>query len=345
MSKRNNWFVNYESRRDINFRKSNLLKADLENVTVIDFGCNTGQMCRYISDLGAKNVVGIDYDNTAIKEARIKSTKYDNIVFLTDDIDNYMLYTNLQNFDTGLFFSVIGTQELKNRYGILSKLSSKILKTMYIEGHHTVFRKKELLKAILNYTTFTSIEYLGLTYDNEEYEKLKRSRDLFRCSRKIYTEQETLDKFVKLLDDDNKLIAVQGHGGVGKSCLKSKLIFYLNEHTKYKFITSPLKKKYNIKGYFRSIDDSICILDDVANANMKELKQKHKFIIYFDYRVLSYLKHEDIHTLFIFNYDIKSRFENRPHFMHYKTVSIDKFIKNIHHIEDYNKDNSVIINL
>ena len=340
MSKRDGWFNNYEAIRDLNYRKSNLLKVDFENLTVIDFGCNTGQMCRYASDLGAKNVVGIDYDNTAIKNARIKSTKYDNILFLTDDIDNYMLYTNLQNFDTGLFFSVIGTQELQNRYGILSKLSSKILKTMYIEGHHGVFRKEELFKAILNYTTFTSIEYLGLTYDNEKDKKLKKSRDLFRCSRKIYTEQETLDKFVKLLDHDNKLIAVQGHGGVGKSTLKSKLISYLNKHTKYKFNTSLIKKKehYSIS---TSIDNSVCIIDDVANVNMKKLKQKHKFIVYFDYKVLSYLKHEDIHTLFIFNYDIKSRFKNRPEFMHHRTVPIDKFIKNIYHIEDYNKDNSL----
>ena len=78
---------------------------------------------------------------------------------MTDDIDNYMLYTNLQEFDTDSF-SVIGTKELQNRYGILSKLSSKILKTMYIEGHHNVFRKNELFNAILNHTTFTSIEYL-----------------------------------------------------------------------------------------------------------------------------------------------------------------------------------------
>ena len=199
---------------------------------------------------------------------------------------------------------------------------------MYIEGHHSVFRKEELLKAILNYTTFTSIEYLGLTYDNEEYKNLNKSRDLFRCSRKIYTEQETLDKFGKLLDHDNKLIAVQGHGGVGKSSLRSKLISYLSEHIKF-------EKNLNDKGYFRSIDNSVCILDDVANANMEELKQKHKFIVYFDYRVLSYLKHEDIHTLFIFNYDIKSRFKNRPQFMHHRTVSIDKFIQNIYHIEAY----------
>jgi SAM-dependent methyltransferase len=332
MPKKSDWFVNYESQRDLNFRKLNLLKGDLQNSTVIDFGCNTGQMCRYACDVGAKYALGIDYDNTAINQARIKSKKYNNIDFLTDDIDNYMLYTNLQDFDTGFFFSVIGTKELQNRYGILSKLSSKILKTMYIEGHHNVFRKNELFNAILNHTTFTSIEYLGLTYDNAEFKKSRKSRDLFRCSRKIYTQQETLNKFFKLLRNDNKLIAVQGHGGVGKTTLKAKLISFLNENN-IKF-----DKNLNTKGkgYFISLDRSVCILDDVANANIKELKKKHKFIIYFDYRVLGYLKDEDIHTLFIINYDIKSRFNNRPKFTHHRSAPINKFIKNIYHIESYN---------
>lgn len=331
--KRNNWFVNYESLRDLNFRKSNLLKADFENLSVIDLGCNTGQMCRYVSDLGAKNVLGVDYDNTVIEKARETSKIYDNIIFLTDDIDNYMFYTNLQNFDTGLFLSVIGTQEIENRYGILSKLSSKILKTMYIEGHHTVFRKEELLKAILNYTTFTSIEYLGLTYDNNEFLKKNSSRDLFRCSRKIYTEQETLDKFVKLLDNENKLIAVQGHGGVGKSTLKCKLINYLNNYTKYNFDKSLCK----YRGYSISNDNSVCIMDDVCEhgLNMKSLKQKHKFIIYFDYKVLSYIKSYDIHSLFIFKYDIKCRFKNRPTMLGDRSQTIKKFVKNIYHIDKF----------
>lgn len=331
--KRDIWFTNCESIRDLNFRKSDLLKKDFENLSVIDIGCNTGQLCRYASDLGAKSVLGVDYDNAAIKKARELSKKYNNIDFLTDDIDNYIFYTNLPNFDTGLFFSVIGTKELQNRYGILSKLSSKILKTMYIEGHHSVFRKEELLIAILNYTTFTSIEYLGLTYDNENNKIINKSRDLFRCSRKIYTRQETLNKFAQLLDNDNKLIAVQGHGGVGKSHLKLKLIEYLNQNTKYKFVV-PAKLNYN-SGYYISQDKSVCILDDIADANIDSLKKKHKFIIYFDYRVLKYTKNYNIHTLFIINYDIKNRFKNRQQFMHHRTPSITQFIKNIYHVDKY----------
>lgn len=337
MSKRNYWFNNYENQRDLDYRKINLQKNDFENSSVIDLGCNTGQLCRYSSDIGAKYVLGIDYDKTAIENARLKSKKYSNIDYLCDDADNFMFYTNLDNFDTGLFFSVIGTKELNNRFGILSKLSSKILKTMYIEGHHTVFRKEELLRAILNYTTFTYIEYLGLSYDNKDYKEMNKSRDLFRCERKKYTVNESINKIVELLKHENKLIAIQGHGGTGKTTLRNKLINYLNNNTNYKINDNNIT---NNKGYFKSTDNSICILDDIANANIKELKQRHKYIVYFDYRVLEYLKNEDIHTLFILNYDIKERFKNRPELgkgsvLYNRSQSINNFINNIYHIKSY----------
>lgn len=339
--KRNNWFVDYELLRDLNFRKKTLIKSDFLNCSVIDVGCNFGQLSRYASDCGAKYVLGVDFDDSVIIKARELSKEYNNIDFLTDDIDNYIFYTNLPNFDTCLFMSVIGTKELKNRYGILSRLSAKTLKTMYIEGHYNVFRKIELLKSILNYTTFTSIEYLGPTYDNAINKQNNISRDIFRCSRKIYTEEETLDKFVELLHNtDNSLIAIQGHGGTGKSTLNSKLINHLNTNTKYKFDISPeiLNRK---TGYYISKDASVCIIDDIEYANLKDLMQKHKYIIYFDYMVLEYAKDYNIDTLFIFNYNINSRFHNRPCYLSNRTPDITQFIKNIYHIDQYDNSDGI----
>ena len=166
---------------------------------------------------------------------------------------------------------------------------------------------------------------------------MNKSRDLFRCERKKYTVDESINKIVELLKHENKLIAIQGHGGTGKTTLRNKLINYLNNNTNYKINDNNIT---NNKGYFKSIDNSICILDDIANANIKELKQKHKYIVYFDYRVLEYLKNENIHTLFILNYDIKERFKNRPDLgkgsaFCNRSKSITKFINNIYHIEKY----------
>lgn len=50
-----------------------------------------------------------------------------------------------------------------------------------------------------------------------------------------------------------------------------------------------------------------------------------------------YLEKYNIHTLFIHNYDIKSRFKNRPEFMGHRSVPINNFISNIYHIDEYNK--------
>ena len=69
MEKRNNWFVEYEKIRDINYRKDKFWKVDFANKSVIDFGCNTGQMSRFASELGAKSVIGVDYDFDAIQRA------------------------------------------------------------------------------------------------------------------------------------------------------------------------------------------------------------------------------------------------------------------------------------
>jgi hypothetical protein len=330
--KRDNWFVNYQEHRDLNNRIPYLNKSDFENASVMDIGCNAGQLCRYVSDCGANYVFGIDYDKSAIKKARELSTKYD-IDFSTDDIDNFIFYNNLPDFDVCLLLSVIGTQELTNRYGMLAKISTKTKNVLYIEGHQSVFKKKELFESILNYTTFTSIEYLGKTYDNDICKKKNISRDMFRCSRKIYTHHETINKFVDLLNqNDSKLIAVYGHGGIGKSTLKKHLIEYLNDKTQYKFDVNSI----NTKGINVDYSNTICILDDIPYADIIKLKKVYKFIIYFDYRVLEYTQKHMIDTLFIMKYNIKKRYQNRPQYVHHRSPSITHpFIKNIYHIEPY----------
>ena len=86
------------ARMKLKGRIENIDKSDFKNASVIDIGCNTGQMCRYACDCGADYVLGVDYDKSAITKARDYSKKY-NITFLTDDLDNFIFYTNLPDFD------------------------------------------------------------------------------------------------------------------------------------------------------------------------------------------------------------------------------------------------------
>ena len=110
--KKNNWFINYQSmngyngQRDLEFRKKFFDDEDLKDKTVLDVGCNMGQMCQYALSLGAKHVLGIDYDKNAIEKANYLN-KNEKIQFISDDIDNYFMYTQLEKKDTILLLSVI----------------------------------------------------------------------------------------------------------------------------------------------------------------------------------------------------------------------------------------------
>ena len=340
MEKKDNWFKNYQTignitgQRDLEYRKKYFKKEDFINKDIIDIGCNIGQMCFFSKELGAKNVLGIDYDKEAIKIANTIN-KYNDVLFQTDDIDNYLLYTSLPCVDTILLLSVIGTQELTNKSGIISKLSQLTKNTMYIEGHHNVMKYEELFDIIIRNTTFTTIEYLGKTYDNIHYEKKNLYRDLFRCSRDELNENTFKHKIKSIIENNNEsLNAITGHGGSGKSYLRLKLLEFLENEKNIKF-ESIIEKTQVI---FFNKEFGIIITDDIPLniLNNYLINFKHKFI--FDYRAVEYLKNNDITNLFHIKSDIKTRINNRSEDYHYdRSLPLNaRFIKNIYHISNYN---------
>ena len=54
---------------------------------VMDMGCGTGDMCGMIAEAGAKRVVGVDYSDQAITEAKSKYT-FPNLEFICGDVKN-----------------------------------------------------------------------------------------------------------------------------------------------------------------------------------------------------------------------------------------------------------------
>lgn len=337
MQKKDKWFTNYQTignvrgQRDINYRKEYFKKEDFINKDVIDVGCNIGQMCLFSKELGAKNVLGIEYDKEAIKIAN-ELNKYDDILFQVDDIDNYFLYTSLPEVDTILLLSVIGTCELTNKNGILSKLSQKAKKVMYIEGHHSVMKYKELFDMIIRNTTFTTIEYMGETYDNADYESKNLSRALFRCSRNELDMNTFNHKINSIIQDNNEsLNAITGHGGSGKSFILENLIRFLENEKKIVFI----KNIDNNRKIYKNEEYKIILTDDIPSETLLNIISgyKHKFI--FDYRAVDYLKNNDIMNLFQVKSNIKTRIKNRPQCQYDRSLHLDaKFIKNIYHISN-----------
>lgn len=355
MEKRNNWFVDYQGidgkngQRDLNFRKDFFQKKDFIDKNVLDVGCNMGQMCKHAFQLGADNILGMDFDKSVIKVANSLLTEEEKkkISYLVDDVDNSAFYTNLNKFDTILLLSVIETLELQNRFGMLSKLSS-LCNVMYFEGHvNSIY--SNLLKMLLNYTMFTSIEFKGIQYDNNNFKNQNKGRHVFRCSNETFSAIDAQKQILDLLEKKNKyIIAVVGQGGVGKSHFKHELIEYINKSSnKLKFDENNIKYT-NENNIIKSdnniiVDNSnlLCIIDDVKinDDTIDSINSKYKYIIYFDYRAMEYLN-KNVNTVFIMNYDIKSRFKNREEkYMYDRSPIINEtnyeYIENIFHIKKY----------
>jgi len=76
--KRDNWFNDYheipqlgiKGKRDLNSRIAYYNQDDFKNSTVVDLGCNMGQMTFQAQAWGAKHVTGIEYDAHDLKLQR-----------------------------------------------------------------------------------------------------------------------------------------------------------------------------------------------------------------------------------------------------------------------------------
>tara|TARA_B100000424_G_scaffold57824_2_gene41885 strand:+ start:10454 stop:11515 length:1062 start_codon:yes stop_codon:yes gene_type:complete len=353
MEKRNNWFVDYQGmdgkngQRDLNFRKDFFQKKDFINKNVLDIGCNMGQMCKYALQLGADNILGMDFDKSVIKVANSLLTEEEKnkITYLVDDVDNSAFYTNLNKFDTILLLSVIETLELQNRFGMLSKLSN-LCNVMYFEGHvNSIY--SNLLKMLMNYTMFTTIEFKGIQYDNNNFRNQNKGRHVFRCSNEKFQTIDAQKQILNLMEQkETHIISVIGQGGVGKSHFKHQLIEYINKNSnKFNFDEDKIKytNENNIINSNNNIivdnNELLCIIDDVKLNDDDISNSKYKYIIYFDYRALEYLN-KNVNTVFIMNYDIKTRFKNREEkYMYDRSPTINKshynYIENIYHINKF----------
>lgn len=298
LEKRDNWFKDYQDipelgingQRKSKDRISFFKKEDFLNSNVIDIGCNIGQMSFESEKLGAKKVLGVEYDRIAFEKAlQIKSKLNSKVDFVLDDIDNPFFWRSLDYFDISLFLSVIDTQELKNKFGILSRLSEKTKKIMYFEGHN----KQELnkyLQMLLDYTTFTKFEFLG---------KVEDERVLIRCSREILTTEECIKE---ILNCKNNKIAVIGKCNAGKSFIREKIELEMTN-----------------KGYI--------VVDDLKTENSTKWLGKDKIknlekIILFDYRALEYIS--DFETVFFITQSDLTNFRNNEKIVRSPTGNTQK---------------------
>lgn len=307
--KRDNWFVDYQEIPSLGVKGKRVLedrlkyynKQDFENKSVLDLGCNMGQMCFQSFDWKASRVVGVEYDANAIKVAlEIKEKLNYDINFIIDDLDSNFFWNSIGSFDIVLFLSVIDTKELENRYGILSKACSKTKNVMYFEGHGKQPLSK-YLKNIIDFTDFTQIKYLGNT---------PVERPFFRCSREIISSDDCVQKILK---SNYKKIGVVGKSGSGKTSIQTKL----NEY----------KTNLNI------IDDLI-----YTNQNVKikseDLKNFNDFVL-FDYRAIDYCNDLDVVFFVTTNENLVGKVKNKNNIVRSPFLNNYENVKEVYTVLSY----------
>lgn len=349
LQKRNNWFNNYQTayglkgQRNLEGRLKFFLDSDFKNATVIDIGCNIGLMTQYACSKGAKSILGIDYDEEAIKIA-IENNNNKNVEFKCNDIDNYFFWSSLPNFDVTFLFSIIDTKELINPFGMLSKLCMKTNNILYFEGHRHTGDYTNYMHFLHRYTDFTHIEYLGEINDTIPPTINNDTRPFFRCSRKIYTMNEAAQKITSFIES-NKLIkiAIIGKSSCGKTTLKKMIIHEFKKRKSFNILHYYVDQQLEMNFFPKYININtntnkfVSIMDDISHENLLNIMKKYNFknpqhLICFDYRALSYIENFDI----VFHIN-SNRTSNDPKYKYNKLsegLENNKLIKRIYHINN-----------
>lgn len=315
--KRDDWFNNYHDipelgitgTRKVNNRIAHYNIDDFKDATVIDLGCNMGQMSFQAEKWGAKSVIGVEYDATAVANAKeIKEQLGSAVNFVLDDLDSNFFWNSLPSIDVAMFLAVIDTKELENRYGILSKACAKTKKVMYFEGHGKQPVSK-YIKNIVDYTDFSHIVFYGFTPIN---------RPFFRCTRDTLTSEECIEK---ILDSEYKKIAVVGKSLAGKTTLRKNLHKVNNN-------------KYAIIDDLKEFTDPNMLPESAIQLEIEDLAKYEKFVC-FDYRALDYYKDFDVVFFITPNTNLIGQSRERKNLMRSPSIKNFDTIKEIYTVKTY----------
>ena len=323
--KRDNWFTEYHDipelgitgTRKVNDRIAHYDVDDFKDSTVIDLGCNMGQMAFQAEKWGASKVIGVEFDAAAVANANeVKEKLNSDVIFVVDDLDSNFLWNSLPTIDVVMFLAVIDTHELENRYGILSKTCAKTGKVMYFEGHGKQPAGR-YLKNIIEYTDFSQIVYKGNTPVN---------RPFFRCTRDVLDEEQCIQK---IINSNHDKVAVVGKSLAGKSSFRQK---YWQTLTDLGY--SIIDDLRHIKTVEEN-EEGILIPTSIDKIAPDQLGEFDKFIL-LDYRATEYYDQFDSVFFMTTNVDMlgdQTRERKRPH----RSPSIKNFdtIKEVYTVRVY----------
>jgi len=169
------WSYEFYKRNNSQERVMRFKQEDIIDCDLMDFGCNEGGILFACKALGAKKMIGIDYNSWCIQQAQMKAWAHGvkNAEFVVGDMENKALYLNLPVVDTVFLLAILDTSNFSNKQAILSNIARHAKKALYYEGHMTPESHVRRFFELLSSTDFTRFEYLG-RFDG---------RHLIRCGR------------------------------------------------------------------------------------------------------------------------------------------------------------------
>lgn len=275
--KRDDWFPDYQDIPSLGISGSQALAEriahydldEFDGASVLDVGCNIGQMCFQSVDWGARRVLGVEYDKSAYAKAlEINDKLKAGVNFFLDDIESPFFWNSIRPVDICLFLSVIDTKELERRYAVLSKAAAKTRRVMYYGGHGVQANPiGKYIKDLIYYTDFSEIVYRGQSI----------GRPIIRASRDVLN----VDDFIESVRNSKRTrIAVVGKSLAGKTYLRNLLA------------------KADVTRL--SIIDDLYLNGRLMGGSIEAAKKKiatmNNFIL-FDYRALEYVKADAVYYI------------------------------------------------
>jgi hypothetical protein len=156
-------------------RASRFFEKDIVGQSILDLGCNEGEVLLACHQLGAREGFGVDYSERCIRQGRASANALgiDNAHFIVGDMENRAVWKLLPAVETVLLLAVLETSAFAHKFAVVTNAERLAKKVMYYEGHQTQESQVRWMYQLLVWTSFTRFEYLG------HFEE----RMLIRCSR------------------------------------------------------------------------------------------------------------------------------------------------------------------
>jgi len=188
-------YENYQFHNGLE-RVKRFYPQDIKGKTILDMGCNNGDLLFALKRKGAGPIRGVDLVESLIQEASATAAKLHikDSQFMVGDMETKGLYLNLEPADTVFFMRILDTSQFENRTAVITNVARLAKEVLYYEGHCFETSHVPRLYQLMTWTDFTRFEYLG---------KSKDGRPLIRCSREIITSDQVPDHAVTSDDPDH----------------------------------------------------------------------------------------------------------------------------------------------